>query len=101
MNESISKFNLKGKFPRYSDPEFKPFVDCYTRTVFSGIGYFWLGFSGFYFAQKIIQQKIPYNRNLNLLISFAAAGAVSYKLTNNNIENCKKSLALLNQENKN
>lgn len=43
MNESISKFNLKGKFPRYSDPDFKPFVDCYTRTVFSGIGYFWLG----------------------------------------------------------
>lgn len=74
---------------RDKHPGFDSYLECMTRSLFTGLASFWLGFSGFYFAQKLLQSKVQYPKKFNILISSLAAVGISYKVTRDRTKACQ------------
>lgn len=70
-------------------PGFDSYMECMSRSLFTGLATFWLGFSGCYFTQKIIQKKLTYPRQWNILISSLVAVGLSYKVTADRTKSCQ------------
>lgn len=88
------------------------YLECMTRSLFSGLAVFSLGswdanifdkkinmtekynfsifavFSGTYFAQKLIRSKFPYSQKTSILLASVVAIGSSYKVTKERIDNC-------------
>ncbi|EDX14434.1 transmembrane protein 141 [Drosophila simulans] len=74
---------------REKHPGFDGYMDCMTRSLFTGLATFCLSFSGTYFAQKIVQSKIRYPIKYNILISSLVATGVSYQTTSTRTKACQ------------
>ncbi|EDW98743.1 transmembrane protein 141 [Drosophila teissieri] len=74
---------------REKHPGFDGYMDCMTRSLFTGLATFCLSFSGTYFAQKIVQSRIRYPSKYNILISSLVATAVSYQTTSTRTKACQ------------
>ncbi|XP_058978554.1 transmembrane protein 141-like [Musca domestica] len=74
---------------REKHPGFDAYMECMTRSLFTGLASFCLGFSGFYFAQKIVQSKIRYPQQYNILISTLAATVIGYEVTSKRTKSCQ------------
>jgi len=91
---------------REKHPGFDGYIDCMTRSLFTGLATFCLsaflvffynciiitqitGFSGTYFAQKIIQSRIRYPIKYNILVSSLVATGVSYQTTSSRTKSCQ------------
>ncbi|KAH8292398.1 hypothetical protein KR054_009375 [Drosophila jambulina] len=74
---------------REKHPGFDGYIDCMTRSLFTGLAAFCLGFSGSYFAQKIIQSRIRYPVKFNILVSSLVATGVSYQATSTRTRACQ------------
>ncbi|XP_017079941.1 uncharacterized protein LOC108113757 [Drosophila eugracilis] len=76
---------------RERHPGFDGYIDCMTRSLFTGLATFCLSFSGTYFAQKIVQSRIRYPAKYNILISSLVATGVSYQTTSTRTKSCQAS----------
>ncbi|XP_065722955.2 transmembrane protein 141 [Drosophila suzukii] len=74
---------------REKHPGFDGYIDCMTRSLFTGLATFCLSFSGTYFAQKIIQSRIRYPIKYNILVSSLVATGVSYQTTSSRTKSCQ------------
>ncbi|EDW84139.1 uncharacterized protein Dwil_GK13305 [Drosophila willistoni] len=74
---------------RDKHPGFDAYLDCMTRSLFTGLAAFCLGFSGTYFGQKIVQTKIRYPVKYNILLSSLVATGVSYQTTSTRTKSCQ------------
>ncbi|XP_030373668.1 transmembrane protein 141 [Scaptodrosophila lebanonensis] len=74
---------------REKHPGFDSYMDCMTRSLFSGLAAFCLGFSGSYFTQKLIQTKIRYPVKYNILLSSLLATGISYQVTSTRTKSCQ------------
>ncbi|EDW34236.1 GL22141 [Drosophila persimilis] len=74
---------------RDKHPGFDAYLDCMTRSLFTGLATFCLGFSGTYFAQKIIQSKIRYPAKYNILVASLVATGISYQTTSSRTRSCQ------------
>ncbi|XP_016952620.1 transmembrane protein 141 [Drosophila biarmipes] len=74
---------------REKHPGFDGYIDCMTRSLFTGLATFCLSFSGTYFAQKIIQSRIRYPVKYNILVSSLVATGVSYQTTSTRTKSCQ------------
>ncbi|XP_017052641.1 transmembrane protein 141 [Drosophila ficusphila] len=74
---------------REKHPGFDGYIDCMTRSLFTGLATFCLSFSGTYFAQKIIQSRIRYPAKFNILIASLVATGVSYQTTSSRTKSCQ------------
>ncbi|KAH8338607.1 uncharacterized protein Dana_GF26327 [Drosophila ananassae] len=74
---------------REKHPGFDGYLDCMTRSLFTGLAAFCLSFSGTYFAQKIVQSRIRYPPKYNILISSLVATGVSYQTTSERTKSCQ------------
>lgn len=70
-------------------PGFGSYLECMTRALFTGLAGFTLGFSSIYFTQKLIQRRLPYALQTNILISTLTGSAVAYKLTSDRTKSCQ------------
>ncbi|KAI9579782.1 transmembrane protein 141 [Glossina fuscipes] len=74
---------------RDKHPGFDSYMNCMTRALFTGLASFCLGFSGTYFAQKVIQKKLYYPLQYNILISVLTATGIAYHLTSIRTKSCQ------------
>lgn len=96
---------------REKHPGFDAYMECMTRSLFTGLASFCLGefsvlalhlncissifyfvlkgFSGLYFVQKIIQTKIRYPLQYNILASTVTATIVAYEVTSKRTKSCQ------------
>ncbi|XP_055377417.1 transmembrane protein 141 [Condylostylus longicornis] len=74
---------------REKHPGFDSYLDCMTRSLFTGLASFCLGFSGSYFAQKIIFAKLKYPLRFNILFSSGIATVLAYKITSERTKSCQ------------
>ncbi|XP_055731659.1 transmembrane protein 141 [Salvelinus fontinalis] len=62
-------------------PGLQQYAACQSHAFMKGTGTFILGTSGLFLLQKVIQKRLPYPLQWNLLISTAASSVGSYAVT--------------------
>ncbi|XP_010876142.2 transmembrane protein 141 isoform X1 [Esox lucius] len=62
-------------------PGLQQYAACQSHAFMKGTGTFVLGTAGFFLLQKVIQKKLPYPLQWNLLLSTVAASMGSYAVT--------------------
>ncbi|GAB0097642.1 uncharacterized protein DMENIID0001_133070 [Sergentomyia squamirostris] len=70
-------------------PGFNSYLECMTRTLFTGLTAFGFGFSGTYFLQKLLQKHLPYKKNLFILTSSVVGAGIAYKVTRDRTQACQ------------
>nr|CAD7447904.1 unnamed protein product [Timema bartmani] len=70
-------------------PAFGSYLECMTRTLFTGLAAFTLTFSGTFLAQSLAKKVVPYGRNGYVLASTCLATAVSYHITSQRTKACQ------------
>lgn len=95
---------------RDKHPGFDSYLECMTRGLFSGLATFAFGehrrvhalshsftdhtlisgFSGFYFAQKLLSRRLPYNEKYFILISGVIGASAAYSVTKSKTYVCQK-----------
>ncbi|KAG4073111.1 hypothetical protein HA402_009530 [Bradysia odoriphaga] len=74
---------------REAHPGFSSYLECMTRSLFTGLSAFVLAFSGTYFGQKLVAKRLPYTQKTFILVSSAVAVAASYKVTIDRTNACQ------------
>lgn len=74
---------------RDKHPGFGSYLECMTRSLFTGLATFTLGFSGTYFLQKLLSKRLPYPQKTGILISTLVATGASYKVTSDRTKSCQ------------
>nr|CAD7197506.1 unnamed protein product [Timema douglasi] len=70
-------------------PAFGSYLECMTRTLFTGLAAFTLTFSGTFLAQSLAKKVVPYSRSGYVLVSTCLATAVSYQTTSQRTKACQ------------
>ncbi|XP_058449610.1 transmembrane protein 141 [Malaya genurostris] len=74
---------------RDKHPGFGSYLECMTRSLFTGLASFTIGFSATYFLQKLLAHKLPYQPKTAILISSLIATGASYKVTTDRTKSCQ------------
>ncbi|XP_052866914.1 transmembrane protein 141 [Anopheles cruzii] len=74
---------------RDKHPGFDSYLECMTRSLFTGLATFSLGFASVYFLQQIGQRYLPYPRKGNILVAVLVATGASYKVTSDRTRACQ------------
>ncbi|XP_055614528.1 transmembrane protein 141 [Uranotaenia lowii] len=74
---------------REKHPGFGSYLECMTRSLFTGLASFTLGFSATYFLQKLLSKHLPYQQKTGILISSLVAVGASYKVTSDRTKACQ------------
>ncbi|XP_053673544.1 transmembrane protein 141 [Anopheles nili] len=74
---------------REKHPGFDSYIECMSRSLFTGLATFTLGFSGVYFLQQIGQRYLPYTKKVNILVAVIVATGASYKVTSDRTRACQ------------
>lgn len=74
---------------REKHPGFGPYLECMTRSLFTGLATFCLGFSSTYFLQKLVSKRLPYANQTSILISTLVATGAAYKVTADRTNSCQ------------
>lgn len=74
---------------REKHPGFAPYLECMTRSLFTGLATFCLGFSTTYFLQKLVSKRLPYQLKTSILISTLVATGAAYKVTADRTSSCQ------------
>ncbi|XP_055714685.1 transmembrane protein 141 [Phlebotomus papatasi] len=70
-------------------PGFGSYLECMTRTLFTGLSAFAFAFTGSYFLQKLVQKQLPYKSNVFILTSSIVGVGVAYKITKDRARSCQ------------
>lgn len=62
-------------------PAFGSYLECMTRSYFTGLAAFSLAFSSTYLAQNLLKKHIPYSPKFFILLSSAIGAVCSYKIS--------------------
>lgn len=72
-------------------PGFNSYLECMTRSLFSGLIAFGLGFAGFNLSQKLLARYLPYNRStVGVLISTIISTGAAYTVTSERTYACQQ-----------
>lgn len=74
---------------REKHPGFAPYLECMTRSLFTGLATFCLGFASTYFLQKLASKRLPYAHQTSILISTLVATGAAYKVTADRTNSCQ------------
>lgn len=74
---------------REKHPGFGSYLECMTRSLFTGLATFCLGFSSTYFVQKLVSKRLPYAQQTSILISALVATGAAYKVTADRTSSCQ------------
>ncbi|XP_050085598.1 transmembrane protein 141 [Anopheles aquasalis] len=74
---------------RDKHPGFDSYLECMTRSLFTGLATFSLGFAGVYFLQQIGQRYLPYTRKGNVLVATLVSTVAAYKVTSDRTLACQ------------
>ncbi|XP_059608748.1 transmembrane protein 141 [Phlebotomus argentipes] len=74
---------------RDKHPGFDSYLECMTRSLFTGLAAFAFGFSGTYFLQKLLQKHLPYKPKIFILTSSIVGSGVAYKATKDRTRACQ------------
>ncbi|KPP79030.1 hypothetical protein Z043_101414, partial [Scleropages formosus] len=64
------------------------YAACQSAAFMKGIGTFILGTAGFFATQKVLQKRLPYPLQWNLLLSVVAGSLCSYAVTRSETQRC-------------
>nr|XP_057920752.1 transmembrane protein 141 [Doryrhamphus excisus] len=76
-------------------PGLESYAACQSHAFMKGIGTFVFGAVGFFVIQKVLQKRLPYPLQWNLLISIAASSVGSYAVTRWETQKCSDLWLLL------
>ncbi|XP_058119170.1 transmembrane protein 141 [Anopheles ziemanni] len=74
---------------REKHPGFDSYIECSTRSLFTGLATFSLGFAGVYFLQQVGQRYLPYTKKGNILVAAIVSTVASYKVTSDRMRACQ------------
>lgn len=72
-----------------SHPGFGSYLECMTRTNFTGIATFTIAFSCSYLTQNLLKNKLPYSNKFFILTSTLISGLVAYKVAKSRSAICQ------------
>ncbi|XP_017291225.1 transmembrane protein 141 [Kryptolebias marmoratus] len=76
-------------------PGLQSYAACQSHAFMKGTGSLILGVAGFFVVQKVLQRKLPYPLQWNLLISIVASSLGSYAITRRETQKCSDLWLLL------
>ncbi|KAF6733211.1 Transmembrane protein 141 [Oryzias melastigma] len=76
-------------------PGLGPYAACQSHAFMKGSGTFILGIAGLFALQKVIQRKLPYPLQWNLLVSILGSSLGSYAVTRWETQKCSDLWLLL------
>ncbi|XP_061732328.1 transmembrane protein 141 [Nerophis ophidion] len=76
-------------------PGLQRYAACQSQAFMKGTGTFLLGAVGFFLVQKVLQKRLPYPLQWNLLISIVASSGGSYAVTRWETQKCSDLWLLL------
>lgn len=76
-------------------PGLGSYAACQSHAFMKGTGTFVLGSAAFFAVQKVLQRKLPYPLQWNLLVSIVGAAAGSYAVTRWETQKCSDLWLLL------
>ncbi|XP_026882926.2 transmembrane protein 141 [Electrophorus electricus] len=62
-------------------PGLQQYAACQSRAFMKGTGSFIIGTASLFFAQQVLQKRLPYPLQWNLLVSIVASSLFSYSVT--------------------
>ncbi|XP_037952287.1 uncharacterized protein LOC119682836 [Teleopsis dalmanni] len=74
---------------RSNHPGFDSYINCMTRSLFTGLASFCLSFSCCYFAQKVLEAKSRFPGRYNILVSTVIASCTAYQVTSQRTKACQ------------
>ncbi|XP_018600252.2 transmembrane protein 141 [Scleropages formosus] len=69
-------------------PGLQQYAACQSAAFMKGTGTFILGTAGFFATQKVLQKRLPYPLQWNLLLSVVAGSLCSYAVTRSETQRC-------------
>lgn len=70
-------------------PAFGSYLECMTRSYFTGLAAFTLAFSSTYLAQNLLKKHLPYSSKFFILVSCTVGVVCSYKISRKRTSVCQ------------